>query len=141
MFFSFIAFILTKFVSPLGLSFLEPLLNFFNAREAAGVAKTGQFTTALQSALDAEVQSRRIASQERVALWGDTWYKLLIYLIVGPPAIYSGAVFADSVFNFDFVVNAAPARFEELGFGILMTFIGASGAVGAVSGLKGIWRK
>lgn len=141
MFFSFLAFVFTKVISPLGLSFLEPLLRFFENREMAGVAKTGQFTTALQTALHAEVQSRRIASDERIALWGDFWYKLLIYFIVVPPALYSAAVFADSIFRFDFDIDAAPQRFEELGFGILMTFIGASGAVGAVSGLRNIWRK
>lgn len=139
--FSFLAFIFTKLVSPLGLSFLEPLLKHLQSKEMQKTERIGMFTEALTASLEAEVQSRRIASDERVALWGDTWYKLLIYLIVAPPAVYSASVFADSIFDFDFVINAAPTRFEELGFGILMTFIGASGAVGAVSGLKNIWRK
>lgn len=139
---SLLAFLFAKVLSPLGLSFLEPLLQHFQSRDAQATARTGQFTTALTTALDAEVQARRIASEERVALWSSPFYKVLIGFIVIPPAAYSALVFGDSIFRWEFYdVDAAPVRFEELGFNILMTFIGASGAVGAVSGLKGIWRK
>ena len=136
--FSFLAFLFTKIISPLGLSFLEPLLNHFQSREVQKTERIGMFTQALTASLEAEVQSRRIASEQHIALWGDFWYKLLIYAIVGPPTLYSGAVFMDSIFDFDFVVLAAPTRFEELGFSVMMTFIGASGAVGAVSGLRNV---
>ena len=138
---SIFAWLFTKVFSRLGLSFLEPLLRHFESRAVQETKRTGQFTEALIVSLDAEVQARRIASQERVALWDDPWYKLLIYLIVAPPALYSGAVFGDSIFGFSFSIDAAPARFEEMGFNVLMTFIGASGAVGAVSGLRNVWKK
>ena len=131
----------TKVFSPLGLSFLEPLLKHYESKEVEATKRTGQFTEAIKASLDAEVQARRVGSAERIALWGDPWYKSVIMLIVVPPAFYSAAVFGDSVFGFEFDIDAAPARFEELGFNILMTFIGASGAVGAVAGLKNIWRK
>lgn len=139
---SLLAFVFTKALSPLGLSFLEPLLRFFESKANTESIKVGHFTTAMTAALEAEVQSRRIASQERIALWGSPLYKALITAIVLPPAAYSALVFGDSIFHWEFYdVDAAPTRFEELGFNILMTFIGASGAVGAVSSLKGVWRK
>jgi hypothetical protein len=137
----FLSWVVVKAAGLLGLSFLDTWLKRLNEREAQTTARTGQFTSALQTALEAEVTARQIASQERVALWGSPSYQLLIWLIVGPPALYSALVFGDSIFGFSFDIDKAPDRFEQLGFGILMTFIGASGAVGAVSSLKGVWRK
>ena len=131
-----------KIFSFLGLSFLQGIFQHLESRDVQATARAGQFTEALKTALDTEIQARRIASEERIALWGSPWYRLLITLIVAPPGLYSAMVFGDSIFHFEFYnVDAAPTRFEELGFNILMTFIGASGAVGAVSGLKSVWRK
>lgn len=136
-----LAWIVSKVFSVFGLNFLKTWLGHLDSKEAEQTVRLGQFTSALKTAMEAEVASRQVASEERVALWGSPLYKFLITLIVLPPAMYSAAVFGDSVFGFSFDIDAAPARFEELGFNILMTFIGASGAVGAVSSLKNVWRK
>lgn len=142
MIFTILGAIFGKLFSVLGLSFMESIFKHLESKEAQATARTGQFTAALQTALESEIQARRIASEERIALWGSPLYKLLISCIVLPPAAYSALVFGDSIFQWQFYnVDAAPTRFEELGFNILMTFIGASGAVGAVSSLKGVWRK
>ena len=131
-----------KVLSALGLSFLEPLLKHFQDKEYQETQRVGMFTTALIASLEAETQMKRIASQERIALWGSPAYKFLVYAIVLPPALYTGAVFFDSIFGISwYTVDAAPARFEEAGFAILYTFIGAGGAVGAVTGAAKIWRK
>ncbi len=137
----FLSWALVKLAGTFGLGFLDTWLKRMNEREAQTTARTGQFASTLKTALESEVLARQVASQERVALWGSPLYQFLITMIVLPPALYSAAVFGDSIFQFPFDVAKAPSRFEELGFNILMTFIGASGAVGAVSSLKGVWRK
>lgn len=138
---TFLASVAAKVVSKTGLQFAETILKGFTIREEEGTKRLGTYATAFRDALDYEVQARRVASSERVALWHDPFYKGLIILIVAPPAIYHASVYADSIFNFDFDILSAPARFEDIGANIILTFIGSTGAVGAFSTLKGIWRK
>ena len=139
---SFSAGAIVKVLSMLGLSFLEPILKHYQSKDYQDAQRTGMFTQAMIASLEAEVSMKRIASEERVALWGSTAYKLLVYAIVLPPALYNGAVFLDSIVGFDaYTVDAAPGRFEEAGFTILYTFIGAGGAVGAVTGAAKMWRR
>jgi len=131
-----------KVISTLGLTFLEPILKHFQAKDYQETQRIGMFTGAMLTALEAETAAKRIASAERVALWGSKSYVVLIYLIVAPPAVYSGMVYLDSILGVDwYTVDAAPKRFEDAGFKILMTFIGAGGAVGAVTGAAKMWRR
>lgn len=128
---------IAKLLGLLGSSFLKPVLDYLNSKGDRDVQKTSIFFDTFKSAMQAEVQTREIASKERIALWGDLWYKSLIVLIVAPPAIYSAAVFADSIFIFPFDIDAAPARFETLGFDIMKTFIyGGSFAGGVIGAAK-----
>lgn len=125
------------FVKILGLgggSFLKGILGFFEKRMDADVQKTGIYMTALTSALQAEVAARQVASSERIALWGSAWYRLLIFLIIAPPAAYIGGVYLVTIFDLPYVIKAVPERFESWGFALLMTFMGGGQFVSAVTG-------
>lgn len=123
-----------------GAGFLKGILDFLAARDSEDTKRQSLYMTAVRSALTAEVEARKVASTERVALWGSAWYRLLVFLIIGPPALYIGAVFLVTVFDLPYVIKSVPARFEDWGFGLLMTFIGGgsfvAGVVGAAKQLR-----
>lgn len=123
-----------KIIGLLGGTFLQPILSHLQSKDVQTTQRMGIFSTSLMAALEAETQRAAVQSQERIALWGDFWYRSLIILIVAPPAMYEAAVFADSILGLPIVIQAAPARFEEFGFGLLSAFIYGGGAVGAVIG-------
>lgn len=136
-----IATIATKFLGIFGSGFLSSVLGVITNGQTQTTARLGIFGSALANAMQAEVDARRIASQERVALWGSWTYQLLVYLIVAPPALYHAAIWADTVFRFPWSVDAAPERFEQWGFIIMSTFIGAGAFVSSVTGLFKGFRK
>jgi hypothetical protein len=134
--------ILARVLGILGPSVLKPALEHLQAKEVQHTTRSGMVVDLMKSAFQAEVDRGNQQSRERIALWGDFWYKALVMLIIGPPALYAAAVFADSIFRFEFDIDAAPARFEELGFDIMKAFIyGGSFAGGVIGAAKMIFRR
>ena len=139
---TFIVGFIARLLGFLGPTFLKPVLDYYQSKEAQHTARSVVFVDMMKSALQAEVERGNQQSRERIALWGDAWYKALVILIIAPPAIYAAAVFADSIFQFPFDIDAAPERFETLGFDIMKAFIyGGSFAGGVIGAAKMIFRK
>ena len=129
---TFILAMLAKLASFLGPGFVSVILGHLQSKDVQRTTRFGMWGTMFGTALDAEVKAREIASRERIALWSHFSYRMIIYLIVIPPAMYNGAVYMDSIFGIDwYSVDKAPDRFEYAGNTILYTFIGATGAVAA----------
>ncbi len=133
--------IVSKVIGLFGTSALNGVFSTLNNKMTQETARQGIWATALTNAVAAEVQQREIASRERVALWGSLWYRLLVYVIIAPPATYIAAVYIDTIFQFSWKIPSAPARFEDWGFTLLMTFIGGGSAVSAVVGAAKQFRK
>lgn len=132
--FVLIAGFISKILGLFGSTFLGPLLGYLNNRETQYTGRVAIFFDALKTGVQGEVDMAAIKSKERVALWGDFWYKALVILIVAPPAFYAAAVFADSIFHFPFDIDAAPERFEVLGFELMKAFIYGGSFMGGIIG-------
>lgn len=133
--------VLVKILGFGGTGFLSGILGFITARNSEDTKKQTLYMTALQHAISAEVEARKVASSERVALWGSAWYRLLVFMIIAPPALYIGSVFLVTIFSLPYTISAVPTRFEDWGFGLLMTFIGGGSFVAATVGAAKALRK
>ncbi len=129
---TFILAVLAKGAAFLGPGFATAVLERLNSKDVQRTERMGMMAGMFGTALSAEVKAREVASRERIALWSHFSYRMIIYMIVLPPAMYNGAVYMDSLFHFDFYdVDKAPDRFEDAADTILQVFIGATGAVAA----------
>jgi hypothetical protein len=129
---TFVLAMAAKVAAWFGPGFATALLERLNSKDVQRTERMGMAATVFGTALSAEVKAREIASRERIALWSHFSYRMIIYMIVVPPAMFNGAVYLDSVFGFEFYdVDAPRGRFEDAADAILLTFIGATGAVAA----------
>lgn len=126
---------IAKLLSLLGPGFVDSMLKYYQSKDAQETERQRIWVPAMTTALNTEVQLRDNASKERIALWGDAWFKALVIFIVGGPALYLNAVIFVSIFHtFGWTVEAAPSRFEDVAFKIVLSFIGAGGFTGAIVG-------
>lgn len=133
---SIVAGLVVKSVGLLGGSgALSALAGYFNNKERQKTQRIGIYGNLLAEAAHAQANAYAASSQERIALWGSLWYRLLVYLIVLPPALYYAAIFGDTLFPswIPGKIDQAPAAIDALGQGILMTFIGGGAIVSGVT--------
>lgn len=127
--------VVTKVLGIFGSGFLNSVLGVITNGQTQKTAQFGFFTNALVHAMTAEVQTRQIASTERIALWDSLWYRGLIYLIIVPPSSYHAAVWTATLFpGLGWSIPAAPERFEQWGWLLMSGFMGIGGFVGGIVG-------
>lgn len=126
---------LAKILSFFGGSVITGVLGAITNAQTQKTLRITAFTTALTSALTADVARYQASSNERIALWGSFWYRVLVYLIVAPPALHAAGIYIDTLFTFiDWKIPAAPYPYNEWEMTVLATFIGVGGGVAAIIG-------
>lgn len=136
-----IAGLIVKVFSLFGGTFLGPLLKHYEIKAGSENERQRIWAGYMSNALSAEIEARRIGMDGRIRMMENPVGAALLCLIVAPPALYSASVFGvtllDSFFGVKLVVQSVPARFEDWGFKVQMTFLGggsvivAAGAVAA----------
>jgi hypothetical protein len=140
---SFSAGAIVKVLGKLGMTFLQPLLDYYQSADLQETARHGIWTKAIVGALNAEVAYAKVKSEERIALWNDPVYKWLTVFLVAPSGLYLNSVLFVSIFhNLGWEIKAAPELFITTAMSIVMTFLGVLGGTAAVvGGVRALKRK
>lgn len=128
-----IAGLLVKILGLFGGSFLGPILKHYETKANSENERQRVWAGFMTNALTAEIEARRIGMEGRVKMLDNPVGAALLCLIVAPPALYSACVFGvtliDSFFGIKLVVQSVPARFEDWGFKVQMTFLGGGSVI------------
>jgi len=122
----------------------QPILDHYKSKDVAISARQGTWAGALVTAAQADVENRKTAVAERA---GSPIIMSMYVILVVMPLLYYTLFWADTIFQFEWDLPRAPARLEEFGQYILITFLGGGSAVfGIVKGAKvlanaGMFRK
>ena len=112
----------------------QPVLDYYKDKDVAETTRQGTWSAALVKAAEIDVENKKIAVAERA---GTPILMLLYVVLVVMPLLYYTLFWADTIFQFEWDLPRAPARLEEFGQYILITFLGGGSAVfGVVKGAK-----
>ena len=125
---------ITKVIGSLGTSFLKPILAHYQNKDT-------QFARMMVAALQNEADM----AHARVGMLKTTVGALLIFLIVGGPAMYTFSIFGvtllESFTGIKIVVLELPARWEAWGIDVIKVFIGGGSLVTAANVAATKWNR